>query len=130
MIKFSKSFYEIRTITVNDISNQVEIPILCPNASRGCSSEKLVKNGYDTSVKEHPHYFYCKDCNISFYAHTSAFFKEVELQLRECLLEFFESGKLDVAGLQATLNCSKPTISRIFQQVVNAVNGSRHLVEI
>jgi transposase-like protein len=126
----SKSFIESTTINVNDISSQVEIPILCPNHSRGCKSEEIVKNGHDTSVKEHPQYFRCKNCNISFYAHTSAFFKEVELQLREVLVDFFASGKFNMDGLQSTLNCSKPTISRIFQQVVNAVNASKQLIEV
>ncbi|NVM31625.1 MAG: hypothetical protein HWN65_22500, partial [Candidatus Helarchaeota archaeon] len=68
----SKSFFETILINVNEISSKVEIPILCPNSSRGCKSENIVKNGHDTSVKECPQYFYCKDCNISFYAHTSA----------------------------------------------------------
>jgi hypothetical protein len=129
-MKLSKSYFESTTINVNDISSQVEIPILCPNHSRGCKSKHLVKNGHDTSVKECPQYFHCKDCGTYFYAHTSAFYKEVELQLRECLIEFFASGKFNVDGLQSILNCSKPTISRIFQQVVNAVNASKRLAEL
>lgn len=126
----SKVFFESTTINVNNILSEIEIPILCPNHSRGCKSEHLVKNGHDTSVKEHPQYFRCKDCNLSFYAHTSAFFKEVQLHLREYLIEFFANGKFNMDGLQSILNCSKPTISRIFQQVINAVNASKQLIEL
>jgi len=123
----SKLFFETSTITVNDISSQVEVPILCPISLRGCKSKDIVKNGHDTSVKGSPQIFHCKDCGKYFYAHTSAFFQEVELRLREELLEFFVQGKFNVDGLKSMLNCSKSTISRIFQQVINAMNGSTSL---
>jgi len=126
----SKRFFESNIITVNDVSSNVKIPILCPSSPRGCKSENLVKNGHDTSVKGSPQMFYCKDCGKYFYSHTSAFFKEVEAWLREELLQFFETGKFNVEGLKMTLNCSKSTISRIFQQVMNAINGSRHLLQV
>ena len=77
----SKIFYETNTTKINNISSQIEIPILCPSSPRGCKSENLVKNGHDTSVKGSPQMFYCKDCGKYFYAHTSAFFKEVEFKL-------------------------------------------------
>ncbi|MHA1784511.1 MAG: hypothetical protein ACTSVY_15895 [Candidatus Helarchaeota archaeon] len=89
-----------------------------------------MKNGHDTSVKGRPQYFYCKDCNISFYAHTSASFQEVELQLQENLFRFFVNGKFNVDGLRVILNCSDATISKICELVINAVNGSRHLSEV
>lgn len=126
----SKIFFEIISITVNEISSRVEVPILCPNSSRGCQSENLVKNGHDTSVKKCPQYFYCKDCNISFYTHTSAFFQEVELELREQLPKFFANGKFNVAGLKNLLDCSDSTISRIFEMVLNAINGSKYLSDV
>ena len=124
----SKIIYETNTIMVNNISSRVEIPILCPNSLRGCKSEDLVKNGHDTSVKGSPQILHCKDCGKYFYPHTSAFFKEVELKLREEFIKFFEKGKFDVGRLIFTLNCSESTISKIFQQVINAINGSRHLL--
>ncbi|MHA1785368.1 MAG: DDE-type integrase/transposase/recombinase [Candidatus Helarchaeota archaeon] len=126
----SKLFFETSTITVNDISSQVEVPILCPISLRGCKSKEIVKNGHDTSVKGSPQIFHCKDCGKYFYAHTSAFFQEVELRLREELLEFFVQGKFNADGLKSMLNCSKSTISRIFQQVVNAMNESTSLLDL
>ncbi|MHA1372385.1 MAG: DDE-type integrase/transposase/recombinase [Promethearchaeota archaeon] len=33
-------------------------------------------------------------------------------------------------GLQSVLNCSKPSISRIFQRLINAINASPRLVDI
>ena len=126
----SKIFFESSIITVNEISSQMDIPILCPNYSRGCESKELVKNGHDTSVKGSPQSFHCKDCGKSFYSHTSGFFLEVEQHLREELLKFFAAGKFNVDGLKTMLNCSKSTISRLFQQVVNAINGSTSLSDL
>jgi hypothetical protein len=126
----NKIFFETILITVNEISSRVEIPILCPNSSRGCLSENLVKNGHDTSVKDCPQYFHCKDCKISFYPHTSAFFQEIERELQQLLPYYFVGGKVNVAGLQNLLDCSDTTISRIFEMVLNAVNGSKYLSDI
>lgn len=126
----SRKFSETILITVNEISSRVEIPILCPNSSRGCRSENLVKNGHDTSVKDCPQYFYCKDCDISFYPHTSAFFQEVELELREYFSRFLVDGKFNVAGLKSLLDCSDSTISQIFEMVLNAVNSSKSLSDV
>ncbi|MHA1783624.1 MAG: hypothetical protein ACTSVE_00345 [Candidatus Helarchaeota archaeon] len=50
----SKMLFESSATTVNDISSRVDVPALCPNSSRGCKSENLVKNGHDTSVKGSP----------------------------------------------------------------------------
>ncbi|MHA1143554.1 MAG: DDE-type integrase/transposase/recombinase [Candidatus Helarchaeota archaeon] len=126
----SKKFFQTITITVNEIATRVEIPIFCPNSSRGCKSENLVRNGHDTSVKASPQYFYCKDCNISFYAHTSAFFQEVELHLQDFFFRFFRNGRFDKEALKSSLNCSDAALSRIFQAIMNAVNGSKSLCQI
>ena len=126
----SKRFFQTVTITVNKISTQVEVPILCPNSPRGCKSENLVRNGHDTSVKGSLQYLYCKDCNISFHAHASAFFQEVEYHPQDFFFKFLRQGRFDAKNLKNLLNCSDSTLSRIFETIINAANGSKSLAQL
>ena len=54
------------------------IELACPNELKGCSSEKIIKHGHDTTVKGHPQHYECKDCQRHFYPHTSGFFSQLE----------------------------------------------------
>ncbi|MGQ4875213.1 MAG: hypothetical protein ACP6IY_14195 [Promethearchaeia archaeon] len=57
----------------------------CPNEPISCSSERIIKHGYDTSVKGHPQHYECKDCRRYFYPHTSGFFSQLEQSINERL---------------------------------------------
>ncbi|MHA1280836.1 MAG: DDE-type integrase/transposase/recombinase, partial [Candidatus Helarchaeota archaeon] len=69
-------------------------------------------------------------CNISFYAHTSAFFQEVEYHLQDFFFKFLRQGRFDAKNLKNLLNCSDSTLSRIFETIINAVNGSKSLAQL
>ncbi|MBD3227210.1 MAG: hypothetical protein GF329_03395 [Candidatus Lokiarchaeota archaeon] len=78
-----RSYYNDFAFKVNDREGYFGIPILCPNTSKGCKSENLKKDGHDTSVKSSPQNYTCKDCRITFYAHTSYFYRNIESNINQ-----------------------------------------------
>ncbi|TFF96452.1 MAG: hypothetical protein EU547_06420 [Promethearchaeota archaeon] len=70
-------YYHNLSFKVNEYEGSYNIPILCPNISRGCKSNNIKKDGHDTSVKSSPQKFTYNDCGITFYAHTSAFYRDI-----------------------------------------------------
>ncbi|MHA1300716.1 MAG: hypothetical protein ACTSO9_14970 [Candidatus Helarchaeota archaeon] len=68
--KSIKIFYQV-TFNINGAKEEFNIPILCPNHSRGCKSENIKKNGHDISVKDRPQWLYCNTCHRQFYIHIS-----------------------------------------------------------
>lgn len=110
--------------SINGYESSLEIPIQCPNTHKGCKSQNLKKNGHDTSVKSKPQKFLCKDCKISFYAHTSAFYCEFDKVINEALLYLFKGGKLNVEAAKQFLSCANSSVSRILKEIMDAIDNS------
>ena len=119
-----EKFYQNINFKVNDYESTLEIPIQCPNSSNGCKSDNIKKDGHDTSVKFSPQKFTCKDCQVTFYAHTSAFYREIEPAVNELMLHLFEKGKIDSNSIKNILECSDSSVSIILKRVMEAINES------
>ena len=97
------------------------IELACPNTHKGCSSERIIKHGHDTSVKNHPQHYECKDCQRHFYPHTSGVFSQLEDSITERLFSVLRNGKIDTKLLGEILGSSPSTISRIMRFLVEKV---------
>lgn len=98
-----------------------EIGIECPQTSKGCSSESVIKRGHDTKVKGHPQHYECKDCNKHFYPHTSGFFSKLENSINKRLFSVLKNGKIDNNLLCEMLGSSPSTISNLMRFIVEKV---------
>ena len=117
-------FYHNLEFNINNDIGFVSIPIQCPNDSKHCDPGNIIKNGHDVSVKSCPQYFMCKDCGIVFYAHTSAFYNEIDCLLNDFLLKLFENGKFNFESVKQILDCSRSSVSHLFKTLIEAVNDS------
>ncbi|TFF95152.1 MAG: DDE domain-containing protein [Promethearchaeota archaeon] len=117
-------YYHNLVFKVNNYEGSYNIPILCPNTSRGCKSDNIKKDGHDTSVKSSPQKYTCKDCGTTFYAHTSAFYRDIESNINEFMLNLFEKGKIDNNTVKELLECSNSSVSIILKRIMEAVNES------
>ena len=97
------------------------IELACPNETKGCSSERIIKHGHDTSVKGHPQHYECKNCQRHFYPHTSGFFSQLEKSINERLFSVLQNGNIDTKLLGEILGSSPATISGIMRFIVNKV---------
>ncbi|MHA1753545.1 MAG: hypothetical protein ACTSYZ_14370, partial [Candidatus Helarchaeota archaeon] len=83
-----KYYYNLE-YKINNIEASIEIPILCLNSLYECNSDNIKQNGHDTSVRGKPQKYTCKSCRRTFYARTSAFFKNLIPMIGKTLNEFF-----------------------------------------
>lgn len=104
-----------------DIYSTFFIELTCPNAIDGCSSEKIIKHGHDTSVKGHPQHYECKECSRHFYPHTSGVFSQIAESLNQRLFSVLCNGKIDTKLLGEILGSSPSTISKIMRCIVEKV---------
>jgi len=109
---------------VNDSTYSIKLPIQCPNVHNGCKSEHLIKTGHDTSVKSRTQKFYCKDCDCTFYAHTSGVFKDLDDLFNEFLINLVKDGRLDQKAISHAINCSNSTVSQLFKVIANVITTS------
>lgn len=109
---------------MNDSKYSIKIPIRCPNVHNGCQSDHLIKTGHDTSVKSRTQKFYCKDCDCTFYAHTSGVFKDLDDLFHDFLINLVKDGRLDQKAISHAINCSNSTVSQIFKVIANAIANS------
>ncbi len=124
IIAIAKKFIYQMKIKIDGAVDEFNVPIYCPNRSKGCKSQKIKKNGHDPSVKGTPQWFLCKSCGKQFYAHTSGWFIDFQIQLETLLVQLFAGGHYNVKEIKATLQCSNATASRLLLQIVEAINNS------
>ncbi|MBD3228706.1 MAG: DDE-type integrase/transposase/recombinase [Candidatus Lokiarchaeota archaeon] len=119
-----RSYYHEFVFKVNDREGSFRIPILWPNTSKGCKSDNLKKDGHDTSVKSSPQKYTCKDCRITFYAYTSYFYRNIESNINQYMLNLFEKGRMDKNTVKELLECSDSSVSIILKRIMEAVDES------
>jgi len=102
----------------------LEIPDLYPNFSNECDPRSIKRDGHDTSVRGNPQKYTCKSCQKTFYAHTSAFFKNLIPSISNTITKFFKNGTIDLKHISQTFNCSNSYASTIVKEIIIAINNS------
>lgn len=97
------------------------IKLACPSSLDGCSSQFIIKHGHDTSVKDYPQHYECKECERHFYPHASGVFSQLKQSINERLFSVLNDGKIDSKLLGEILGSSPATISKIMRFIVEKV---------
>ncbi|MHA1233038.1 MAG: hypothetical protein ACTSRP_25355 [Candidatus Helarchaeota archaeon] len=109
---------------MNDVLASIDILILCLNFPCECDSDNIMRDGRDTSVRSNPQKYTCKDCRRTFYAHTSAFFRNLIPLICNILNDFFKNGIINLKHISKFFNCSNSYASTIVKEIMFAVNDS------
>jgi transposase-like protein len=98
----------------------ITLPCKCPN----CGLASLTCNGHDTRVKGKPQNIVCKNCDISFYPHTSYHAKQFIPDLKVVIKDCIAGGHLNNQRLKCALHKSDSTVSALLERIVAFVNES------
>ena len=96
------------------INITLNFEIICPKC--GPKKHKIKKNGHDYNVEGNPQFFKCKQCNSSFYPHTSWIFKEFTALVLENVMKCLFVDSLSVKSVANKFNVSQSLISKIRYQ--------------
>src|SRR5271157_4802366 len=111
------------TIDVNlgGLHAEMHYQVKCPMPRKRGHRHVVTKNGHDTSVKGHPQQFHCKTCGVNFYTHTSGYFHDLFLQLKQLLKRAVKHGRLDLQQLAAEFEMSPSAAPRLLAALLRRV---------
>ena len=103
---------------INDLINlTATFEILCPNC--GPNNRNIKKNGHDVKLKEQPQIYFCKNCEKSFFAHTSWIFKEFTGLVVDKVINGLFIDKLSPKSISKIFGMSSSLVSKIRYQCFN-----------
>jgi len=103
------------------INVTVDFEIICPQC--GPKNQKIKKNGHDVKAEGRPQFFYCHNCEDSFYPHTSWIFKEFTTLILEDVMECLFIDNLSSKAVAKKFNISQSLVSKIQYSCFNLLKG-------
>lgn len=97
----------------------IEFRVFCPLCGPKCI--KIKKNGFDLDHKDQPQLFYCKSCEISFYAHTSWVPHQISKLIFTLIAKELTKDKIRVKQLAKKFQMSPSVLSHIINHLSESI---------